>query len=79
MLASIEHPEISAYVREKIKTMQAVAERAKASEKYVIAELDTLVSGADILPAIISQHRGMLYLLISGLHGVVLAGKACLR
>ena len=58
MLASIEHPEISAYVREKIKTMQAVAERAKASEKYVIAELDTLVSGADILPAIISQHRG---------------------
>ena len=57
MLASIEHPEISAYVREKIKTMQAVAERAKASEKYVIAELDTLVSGADILPAIISQHR----------------------
>lgn len=58
MLASIEHPEISAYVREKIKTMQAVAERAKASEKYVIAELDTLVSGADILPAIISQHWG---------------------
>ena len=58
MLASIEHPEISAYVREKIKTMQAVAERAKASEKYVIAELDTLVSGADILPAIIYQHRG---------------------
>lgn len=58
MLASIEHPEISAYVREKIKTMQAVAERAKASEKYVIAELDTLVSGADILPAIISQHQG---------------------
>lgn len=58
MLASIEHPEISAYVREKIKTMQAVAERAKASEKYVIAELDTLVSEADILPAIISQHRG---------------------
>lgn len=58
MLASIEHPEISAYVREKIKTMQAVSERAKASEKYVIAELDTLVSGADILPAIISQHRG---------------------
>lgn len=58
MLASIEHPEISAYVREKIKTMQAVAERAKASEKYVIAELDTLVSGADILPAIISQYRG---------------------
>lgn len=58
MLASIEHPEISAYVREKIKTMQAVAERAKASEKYVIAELDTLVSGVDILPAIISQHRG---------------------
>ena len=31
---SIERPEISAYVREKIKTMQAVAERAKAVEKY---------------------------------------------
>lgn len=58
MLASIEHPEISAYVRDRIKTMQAVAERAKASEKFVIAELDTLVAGADILPAIVSQHRG---------------------
>lgn len=36
MLASIEHPEISAYVREKIKTMQAVAERAKASENMLL-------------------------------------------
>lgn len=58
MLASIKYPELSVYVRDRIKTMQAVAERAKASEKYVIAELDTLVAGADILPAIVSQHRG---------------------
>lgn len=58
LLSSIVQPEIREYVREKIKTMLAVSERVKASEKYVVAELDTLVSGADILPAIISQYRG---------------------
>lgn len=58
LLSSIVQPEIREYVREKIKTMLAVSERVKAFEKYVVAELDTLVSGADILPAIISQYRG---------------------
>lgn len=57
-LSLIVQPEISTYVKEKIQAMQILSERAKASKGYVIAELDTLVSGADILPAIISQYRG---------------------
>lgn len=54
----IGQSEIRTYVKEKMQAMQALSERAKASKGYVIAELDSLVAGADILPAIISQHRG---------------------
>lgn len=54
----ITDPEVRTYVKEKIQAMQALSERTKASKACVIAELDTLLSGADILPAIISPHRG---------------------
>ncbi len=58
VLNLIGQSEIRTYVKEKMQAMQALSERAKASKGYVIAELDSLVAGADILPAIISQHRG---------------------
>lgn len=58
LLNSIGEAELYSYVKHKIKVLQAISERAQASKSYVIAELDTLVSGADILPAIISKHRG---------------------
>lgn len=54
----ITDPEVRTYVKGKIQAMQALSERTKASKACVIAELDTLLSGADILPAIISPHRG---------------------
>lgn len=57
-LGKIANPEIGTYVKNRLQDLQAVAEQAKASETYVIARLDTLVQGADILPEIISGHKG---------------------
>ena len=44
----------------------------------LIAEFDTLVSGTNILPAIISQHRGNAVLVDFWLHGArALETRAC--
>lgn len=57
-LHAIDNQEIKAYVEENMQKRQAISNQIKSAHDYVIAELDTTVSGSDILPAIISQHRG---------------------
>ena len=57
-LHAIDNQEIKAYVEENMQKRQALSNQIKSAHDYVIAELDTTVSGSDILPAIISQHRG---------------------
>lgn len=57
-LHAIDNQEIKAYVEENMQKRQAISNQIKSAHGYVIAELDTTVSGSDILPAIISQHRG---------------------
>ena len=57
-LKTITQPEIQKYIKDKTDALKAKATLAKSNNSFVIAEIGTDVSGADILPAIIAPYRG---------------------
>lgn len=58
ILKGLKAPEIRTYIEKKAEVIEALARQNKAEAGYVVAELDTLVEGADILPAILAAYRG---------------------
>ena len=63
MLDEITTPEIRKFTADRIKQVEMLVAREKAVKGHVVEHLDTLVQGADILPAILSAHRGRAVLL----------------
>ena len=59
----IQISEIRDFTAERIKQIEVLIAREKAVKGHVVEHLDTLVRGADILPAILSAHRGQAVLL----------------
>ncbi len=62
-LEKIQISEVRDFTSEKIKQVEILVAREKAMKGHVVEYLDTLVQGADILPAILSAHRGQAVLL----------------
>lgn len=58
ILDAISFEEIRDYVKLKNQTLQAEAARSESVRGAVIGELDSSLSGADILPALIAPYRG---------------------
>lgn len=58
VIKGLHESEMRNYIIRKAEVMEAIARQNKAEDGYVVAELDTLVAGADILPAILSAYRG---------------------
>ena len=63
LMKTITQPEIQKYVKERAEALEAQAALAQSNKSFVIAELDKNVSGADILPSIISSYRGQAVLI----------------
>lgn len=62
-LGDIGNPAVRAFTADRIKQIEILAAREKAVKGHVIERLDTLIGGADILPAILSPHKGQAVLL----------------
>ncbi len=62
-LDAISSDEIKEFVEAEMETFQAKAQQLQATSSYVIEQLDPMLAGADILPAIIAPHRGKAILL----------------
>lgn len=58
VIKGLQESEIQTYIIRKAEVMEAIARQNKAEDGYVVAELDSLVAGADILPTILSAYRG---------------------
>lgn len=63
MLDEITTPEIRKFTADRIKQVEVLVAREKALKGHVVEHLDTLVQGADILPAILSAYRGQAVLM----------------
>lgn len=62
-LEEIQTTEVRNFTSERIKQVEVLVAREKAVKGHVVEHLDTLVQGADILPAILAAHRGQAVLL----------------
>lgn len=62
-LEEIQTPEVRDFTSERIKQVEVLVARERALKGHVVEHLDTLVQGADILPAILAAHRGQAVLL----------------
>lgn len=58
VLKTVEFPEIRTYVEAVAQALQLNVARVESTKEAVIASLATQVEGADILPRIISPHKG---------------------
>lgn len=58
ILKDLHQSELRTYINRKAVNIEAVTRQNEAEEGYVIAQLDTLIAGADILPALVSAYRG---------------------
>lgn len=58
VMKGFHQTELCTYINKKAEIIESITRQNKAEDGYVIAELDSLVSGADILPSIISSYRG---------------------